>query len=212
MRRRISILCTLFALLLTLNTGCLRNTVFFKEPATIISSNYFAVTKKLPPQLQAKLPTDVVSYNPQQPARNSILPEQFSHIVFDNLSLNFLWTGAQHNLPIDGTTYSAMPSAGQIAKHNGTELTITSEFCEEKLSLIAILDWNNTGSTDWLVAYTFKSLVQPEISKRLLLVRDIQPNTTLTATVLSASECFGNNCQYYTGNSLVEFLEYQPQY
>lgn len=195
-----------------MTTGCFRNTGFFNEPATIVSSSYYAATKKLPPMLQEKLPTDVVFYTAQQVTNGSISPQQFSNIAFNNLSLNFLWTGAQHDLSVVGTTYSAMPSAGQTATHNGTELIITSEFSQENLSLLAILDWNETGSTDWLVLYSFKSLVQPETSTRLLLMRNVQPNTILTATVLSASECYGNNCQEFTGDSLAEFLEYQPRY
>lgn len=212
MLRRITTLCLLFGFILTMNTGCFRNTGFFSKPATIISSDYFKATAGLPPQLKAKLPSDISYYTPQKTAGSVISPEQFSHTVFNNLSLNFLWTGNQHTLPIDGTTYSAMPSAGQAASHNGTELLITSEFSKEKLSLLAVLDWNNTGSTDWLILYSFESLVQPETSKRLLLIRNIQPNKILTATVLSASECFGNNCQHYVGDTLVEFLEYQPRY
>lgn len=214
MLRHNSTLCTLFAfaILLTMTTGCIRNTAFFEEPATVISSSYFSATKKLPPLLQEKLPTEVEFYNGQQTPSTGISPQQFSKIAFNNLSLNFLWTGTQHNLPVDGTTYSAMPSAGQTATHNGTELIVTSEFSQESLSLLAILDWDKTGSKDWLVLYSFESLVQPETSTRLLLIRNIQPNTTLTATVLFASECYGNNCQEFTGSSLAEFLEYQPIY
>lgn len=212
MLRRIAPLCALCALSLLLSTGCFRNTGFFTEPATIISSRYFSAIKPLPATLKKKLPTELAYYTPDQPARNGIRPDQFSHIIYNNLSLNFLWTGNQHNLPVDGTTYSAMPSAGQTATHNGTELLITSEFSQENISLLAVLDWDNTESNDWLVLYSFKSLVQPETSSRLLLIRDVKPNKTLTGTVLSASECFGNNCQEYYGNSLVEFLEYQPRY
>ncbi|MEZ6854486.1 hypothetical protein [Halodesulfovibrio aestuarii] len=214
MLRRTHTLCTLFsfALCLTMITGCFRNSTLFGEPATIITSGYFSATKSLPPQLQKKLPTDYVFYTPQQTTNCVIPPQQFSKTAFNNLSLNFLWTGAQHNLPIDGTTYSAMPSAGQTATYNGTELLITSEFCQENLSLLAVLDWDNNGYKDWLALYSYKSRVQPETSTRLLLIRDIQPNRILTATVLSASECYGKNCQKFTGHSLSEFLEYQPAY
>ena len=212
MLRRIAILCSLCALPLLLNTGCFRNTGFFTEPATLVSSRYFSAIKPLPATLKKKLPTELAYYTPEQPTRNGISPEQFSHIIYNNLSLNFLWTGTQHDLPVDGTTYSAMPSAGQTATHNGTELLITSEFSQENISLLAILDWDDTDSHDWLVLYSFKSLVQPETSTRLLLIRDVRPNKILTGTVLSASECFGNSCQEYAGNALAKFLEYQPQY
>ncbi|KAF1075798.1 hypothetical protein [Halodesulfovibrio sp. MK-HDV] len=207
-----------FALLLTMTTGCFRtpdflqSTGFFNEPAIIVSSSYYSAIKKLPQELQQKLPTEVVFYTSQQATDASISPQQFSNIAYNKLSLNFLWTGAQHDLSVVGTTYSNMPSAGQTATHNGTELIITSEFSQENLSLLAVLDWDETGSTDWLVSYSYKSLVQEETSSRLLLIRNVRPNAILTATVLSASECYGNNCKDFTGSSLSEFLEYQPKY
>lgn len=207
-----------FALLLAMTTGCfrtpdfLRSTGFFNEPAIIVSSSYYSAIKKLPQELQQKLPTKFVFYTSQQETDAIISPQQFSNVAYNNLSLNFLWTGAQHDLSVVGTTYSNMPSAGQTATRNGTELIITSEFSQENLSLLAVLDWDETGSTDWLVSYSFKSLVQEETSTRLLLIRNVRPNAILTATVLSASECYGNNCKDFTGNSLAEFLEYQPQY
>jgi len=212
MLRRTATLCSICALFLLLCTCCFRNSGMFSEPATVVSSRYFPAAKALPAALQKKLPAELSYYSPKQPARNGIRPAQFSHIIYSNLSLNFLWTGEQHNLPVDGTTYSAMPSAGQTATHNGTELLITSEFSQENLSLLAVVDWDNTDSHDWLVLYSFKSLVQPETSTRLLLIRDVRPNKILTGTVLSASECYGNNCRQYTGSALASFLEYQPRY
>lgn len=220
MTRKISTLRTflLFALLLAMTTGCFRtpdflqSTGFFNEPAIIVSTSYYSAIKELPPELQQKLPTEFVFYTSQQATDTSISPQQFSKTAYNKLSLNFLWTGAQHDLSVVGTTYSNMPSAGQTATHNGTELIITSEFSQENLSLLAVIDWDETGSTDWLVSYSYKSLVQEETSTRLLLIRNVRPNAILTATVLSASECFGNNCKSFTGKSLAKFLEYQPKY
>ena len=105
-----------------------------------------------------------------------------------------------------------MPSTGQTATLDQTEMAIINEFSKETFTLLAILDWDSTGTPDWLVLYTYSSRMQPETSKRLLLVRDILPNKLLAATVLSAEECFGNNCQTYNGKELVEFLDYEPQY
>ncbi|WP_066857218.1 hypothetical protein [Halodesulfovibrio spirochaetisodalis] len=205
--------CCLLCLFMTLSTGCIRSLPMFGEPATVVSDKYFSATRDLPEELQDKLPSDVIYYEPQKSsALDYYSPKQFSKTAYNNLSLNFLWTGEQHSLPINGTTYAAMPSSGQKTVHRGTELTISNEFSKETLKLLAILDWENTGSKDWLVLYSFESLVQPETSTRLLLVRDVQPGRTLTATVLSASECFGNNCQEYSGYKLSEFLEYEPAF
>lgn len=212
MLRHNSTICILFALFIALSTGCIRNTSFFGTPAMLVSPRYFSATQSLPQELQDKLPSDVTYYEPSKASNSYNSPKYFSKIAYNNLSLNFLWTGAQHSLPVDGTTYSAMPSAGQTAVHKETELIISSEFSKETLTLLAVLDWDNTGSTDWLVLYSFKSLVQPETSTRLLLIRDVQPRKILTATVLNASECFGNNCEEYSGYKLSEFLEYQPAY
>ena len=220
MTRKISTLRTLlfFALLFAMTTGCFRtpeflqSTGFFNEPAILVSSSYYSAIKELPQELQQKLPTKFVFYTSQQATDTKISPQQFSKTAYNKLSLNFLWTGTQHDLSVVGTTYSNMPSAGQTATHNGTELIITSEFSQENLSLLAVIDWDETGSTDWLVSYSYKSLVQEETSSRLLLIRNVRPNAILTATVLSASECFGNNCKNYTGKSLTKFLEYQPKY
>ena len=208
---KISLILTACSLVL-LTTGCIRFLPLFSTPpATIVDSElYFKNIKSLPPEVIEKLPSDLVYYSAASPMDGYASPSNFSEVVYNHLSLNFLWTGAQHSQSPAGTTYAAMPSLGQKAARDTTELCITSEFTKETFKLIAILDWDDTGTTDWLVLYKFESLMQPENSTRLLLIRDIQENKLLTATVLSVTECYGNACKEYSGDKLTKFLGYKP--
>lgn len=197
--------------LVLLTTGCVRYLPFYSTPATIVNTElYFKSIRKLPPQLIEKLPSDIVYYTPSPDIDEYADPSNFSNVIYNHLSLNFLWTGAKHKQRSFSRTYAAMPSSGQFAIHDATKLSITNEFTKETFSLLAVLDWDNTGTTDWLVLYTFKSLVQPENCTRLLLVRDIEQNRMLNATVLSATECYGKTCKDYSGDKLVDFLGYDP--
>ncbi|MCG8529625.1 MAG: hypothetical protein MI749_03050 [Desulfovibrionales bacterium] len=207
-------IATMFLCLLAFcTTGCVRSLNPFATPAMVVNSEYYTETDRLPDELKRYLPYAVDYYTPDNDLNKYHAPKNFSNVVFNALSLNFLWTGARHEQPLNNaSTYAAMPSTGQTATLDQTEMAIINEFSKETFTLLAILDWDNTGTPDWLVLYTYSSHMQPETSKRLLLVRDILPNKLLAATVLSAEECFGNNCQTYSGKELVEFLDYEPQY
>lgn len=111
--------------------------------------------------------------------------------IFEDSTFNMSF--ASFNSSVSASDRASVGDNGFIIKYLRQTVTV---------NMIALLDWNNDGNTDWLVS----CLVEPRNGARTrdytVIISNPKPEGPLEAQVIGVYECFGLACTQYMRESV----------
>lgn len=121
--------------------------------------------------------------------------------LFNRLSPAFIFEDSAYNMSYASFNSSVSASDRSRVSDNG----FTIDYLRQKVTvnMVALLDWNGDGATDWLVS----CFVEPRNGARTrdytVIISDPKPEGPLQAQVVGVYECFGLACTLYMRDSAI---------
>lgn len=120
--------------------------------------------------------------------------------LFKRLSPSFIFEDNAYSMSY--ASFDSSVSASDRAKVSDNGFSIKYLRQTVTVNMIALLDWDNDGTTDWLVS----CLVDPRNGGRTrdytVVIKDPKPEGPLQAQVIGVYECFGLACTLYMRESV----------
>ncbi|GHU94809.1 hypothetical protein AGMMS49974_04930 [Deltaproteobacteria bacterium] len=188
-------LCVLFCLGALL-AGC------GAKPVVVIEKEQFAqMARRMPKELQVRRLLN--SDNAYTPALSLAGFRNYGDTLFHRLSPSFMFGDSGHVYL--GDTFAATLQPESRVKHRPNGFSINHPTQKLDLNMVAIVDWNSDGETEWLIS----CLVEPKTGggrrrNYYVLVPPPRNDTEqLKGTAAAVYECFGLACNLYVRDSRI---------
>ncbi|MDR1856550.1 MAG: hypothetical protein LBR22_05260 [Desulfovibrio sp.] len=184
----------LLALALLQAVGCTTRPVVVVE-----EDKFLLMTKNLTKELQARrLLGEDMSYTSALSVTNMF--KDYGPILYRTLSPKFLEGEDARFLP-PASSFSRMAIGGKVRGHDNG-FTIDTSTHRIDVDLVAMVDWDEDGETDWIVACKVDPRRGGRSRTYYVLVRPpAEEGESLTGSVAAVAECFGATCTPYVRES-----------